>query len=209
MNGTKTEKKVVDRIAEVELSVLSFVKFLQAPFVDPVKRLSLSRLIEEPRRQGVLTKVSDDMVKKLFDFSILRLIDRIGVDQNLTFVAGARLCEFDRYGPGLHDFFAYEYKTRTLSRVSGSAPLLRKLTDGTKEKVDETESIRPVYQEQFDPCGMPFEFAKAAWLHYLEKKIDFFGIPSLGAQDALLENRSVPACCGRRPTTSICFCSRG
>lgn len=53
-------------------------------------------------------------------------------------------------------------ETGRVSRVSGSAPMPHKLVHGTKDKLDETESIRPMYREKFSAWSMSFAFAKAA-----------------------------------------------
>lgn len=47
INGTEAQQKVVARIAELELSVLSFSAFFRAVRVGSLKRLSFSRFIEE------------------------------------------------------------------------------------------------------------------------------------------------------------------
>lgn len=126
-------------------------------------------------------RFSDDMVKQWSNFAVLQLIDRKCGDQTLAFVAVAHLCEVDCHALGLHYWFPNKYKARKLSLVSGSAPLVLKLADSTKEKVAETDSIRSIYQEDFPTRGMSFEFTKTAWLEYLEKKLDYFGILSFGA----------------------------
>lgn len=72
-------------IAEEELCVLSFDSILRDFLVDPVKRLSFRRLIEECDSQGVLMKVLDAVVKKWFNFRILRLIEHMNVDPTLAF----------------------------------------------------------------------------------------------------------------------------
>lgn len=43
--------------------------------------------------------------------------------------------------------------------------------DGTEEKVARTETVCFLYGDEFANCGMSFEFAKAACLQYLEKKM--------------------------------------
>lgn len=40
---------------------------------------------------------------------------------------------------------------------------------------------------------MSFEFPKRAWLQYLGKKLDYFTVPPLGAQDASLMMHLSPA----------------
>lgn len=50
-----------------------------------------------------------------------------------------------------------------------------------------TELVRPICLEEFATHIMSFDFAKAAWLQYSEKEKNYFGIPSLDAQEALLK----------------------
>lgn len=71
--------------------------------------------------------------------------------------------------------------------------MVRKLVIVTEEKFAGTEWILPVYRKEFATRGMSFEFANAAWLQYLERKLDYFGVPSPGAQDELLKNYRSPA----------------
>lgn len=49
-----------------------------------------------------------------------------------------------------------------------------KLTDGTKEKIVRTEAVRSIYSKEFATRGMSFDFAKATWLQYLDKRTDYF-----------------------------------
>lgn len=109
VDDTKTQKNVIARIAKLEWSVLCFGVFFRAVRVGSVKRLSFSRLTEECRDQCVLMKVPDAKVKELFDFSILRLIDRTDVDPTLAFVAVARLCMVDWYACSSLDWFLHKY----------------------------------------------------------------------------------------------------
>lgn len=55
-----------------------------------------------------------------------------------------------------------------------------KLADGSKKSTAGTEETRPIYR------SMSLEFSKAFWSQYLDNKMDFFGVPSLEAQDVLL-----------------------
>lgn len=57
VDGTAAQKKVVSRIAKVELSLLSIGAFLRAVRGGPVEQLSFSRLVDECDGQGVLMKV--------------------------------------------------------------------------------------------------------------------------------------------------------
>lgn len=75
-------------------------------------------------------------------------------------------------------------KTEELSRVDGSASMVCKSADGSKEKI-RTEAICTIYHEEVPTRGVSFDFAKAAWLQYLVEKMDYFGFLSLDAQDAL------------------------
>lgn len=63
VNCTEAPKRVVCRIPEVEMSVLSFGCFLRAARVGPAKRLSLIRLIKKCDGQGVFMCVSKVIVK--------------------------------------------------------------------------------------------------------------------------------------------------
>lgn len=90
----------------------------------------------------------------------MRLIDQIDVDPTSAFAAVTRLYKLDCYAFGSHDWFLHKYSTEKLSRVIGSAAMVRKLAGGTKKKVAETESIRPVYCEEFSTRSMLFDFAK-------------------------------------------------
>lgn len=68
------------------------------------------------------------------------------------------------YDFGLHDWFPYEYRAGKLSRISGSAPIVLKLADGTEEKVTRIQSIRSIYRKEFPTRGMSFGLPK--WLGY-------------------------------------------
>lgn len=135
-------------------------------------------------------EVHDAMVKDCFDSGILRLVYRMRVDPALLFFVMTPLYEFDWYDIGLHDLFLYKYTTEKMSRVWSSAPMVCKLADGTEKKVSGTESIRPIYRQEVASHDMSFVFAKAAWLHYLIKKLNWWEVPSLGAQDTLLQKRA-------------------
>lgn len=64
------------------------------------------------------------------------------------------------------------------------------VADATEEIYHGTEAISPIHRKKFVTRGMLFKCAKPAWLEYLERKMDHFGIPSLEAQDSLLKRRS-------------------
>lgn len=49
------------------------------------------------------------------------------------------------------------------------------------------------FEGEFATRSKSFEFAEAACLQYLEKHLDYFEAPSLGAQDAFLKKRPSPA----------------
>lgn len=66
-----------------------------------------------------------------------------------------------------------------------------KLADGTEKKATWTKAIRPVYREAFVTRDISLDFAKAAWLQYLERKLNYVGVPSLGARDALLKKHPI------------------
>lgn len=97
INGTEAQQKFVARIAEIELSVVSFDAFFQAVRVGLVKRFSFSHFVEECDGPGVLMKVLEAMIKEWIDFSTLLFIDRIDVDLTLVLVAVAHLCEINWY----------------------------------------------------------------------------------------------------------------
>lgn len=111
-------------------------------------------------------RVPKAMIKKWFDYGTVRLIEGMKVDPTLTFVAVALLCKFDWDALGSHDRFPYGYNIEKLSRVSGSAPMDRKLGDDTEEKIAGTDAVRPFYCEESATCGMSFEFAEADRLQY-------------------------------------------
>lgn len=54
--------------------------------------------------------------------------------------------------------------TGKLSRVGGSAPMIRKLADSAEEKIDRTKEIRPTYRNECTTRGMSLESAKAMWV---------------------------------------------
>lgn len=71
--------------------------------------------------------------------------------------------------------------------------MVRKLADGTKKKVAGTNSVRRIHREEIPKRGVPFEFAKVSRLKHMGKKLDYFGFPSIGAQEELLKNHRSPA----------------
>lgn len=77
-----------------------------------------------------------------------------------------------------------------LFRVSVLAQTVPKLPDGTAKKVEKTESICPIYREEFEARDMSFEFSKVDWLQYLGKETDYIGVLSVVEQNVLLKERS-------------------
>lgn len=114
----------------------------------------------------------------------------MGFEPPLAFIAVARLCEFDWDAHGLHVFFHCEYMTVKLRRIGGSAPMVHKLADGTEEKIAGTDTVRSIYSAEFAMRGTSFYFARADWLQYLQKKVDYFGVPSHEARHAELKRLS-------------------
>lgn len=153
----------------------------------PLKRLSLSRAINECEGQGALIGVPEVMFKERFDFGILRLIDRMYVGTTLPFVAVARLCKVDWDAHGLHDWLPYEYESEKFCCVIGSAPMVCKPVVVTERNVAGSDSVRTIYCEEFAKLGISVEFARGAWLQYSDKKLGSIGVPSVAAQDALLK----------------------
>lgn len=70
--------------------------------------------------------------------------------------------------------------------------MVRRLADSTEENVVGTDSVHPDYCEELAKSSTSFEFAKAAWLRYSEKNLDYFGVPSLASRDALLKKHPNP-----------------
>lgn len=133
------------------------------------------------------------IVEKWLDYGIQSLIGCMEVDKTLLFVAVASLCGVDWDALGSHDWLPNEYKTENLSHVGGQASMVFKMADSTKEKIADTETVRPEYCGEFSVHDMLFDCANAAWLQYLDKKMDYFGVLSLEAQNALLERHCSPA----------------
>lgn len=69
--------------------------------------------------------------------------------------------------------------------------MVRKLADGSEEKVERTESIRSIYRENFATCAMSFDFAKVVWLQYLETRMKYLSVQCLDTQDELLKDRPI------------------
>lgn len=65
--------------------------------------------------------------------------------------------------------------------------MIRKLTHGTKEKIDGIETVRPFYRSEFATRGKLLEWKKAVQLYDSGKKIFSFRNPSYYAHDALLK----------------------
>lgn len=74
-----------------------------------------------------------------------------------------------------------------------SAPIIRKLADGTEEQNVASEVACPIYREEVATRRISFDFAEVTWLQYLDKKMYYFEVPSIEAQDMLLKRRSSPA----------------
>lgn len=129
------------------------------------------------------------MVKEWFDHGILRLIHHREVDTTVSFVAVARQSEVDWDALGFCDWYHYAHSTGKLSHVGGLASMVCKLADGIEKMITDTESVRHIYCQEFATRDMSFDFAKAVWLQYPDKKEDYFRIPSLEARDALLKRR--------------------
>lgn len=72
------------------------------------------------------------MVRALFDIGIIFLIARMIVDLTLPLVAVTCFSEVNSDALGSYHIFSYESRTGKLSRLNGSAPIARKLPDGTK-----------------------------------------------------------------------------
>lgn len=135
-------------------------------------------------------KLSNTLLKEWFDFGILWLSDSMDAAPTLAFVAVAHLCEVDWNGIGSQNLFQYQCKTGNVSRVSELAPIVCKLADGTEIKVERTESLRPIRLEELATRYFSFEFGNAVCLQYFEKKMDYFVVRSLDAQEALLKRSS-------------------
>lgn len=119
MIRTKTQKKVVHRIVEVELWILCFGAFFRAVRIGPMKQLSFSRVIDKCDGRGAPMMDPDAMIKGRVVFGILRSIDRMDVDPALPFVAVARLCEVDWHILWSHDLFSFEYRTEKCLVLEG------------------------------------------------------------------------------------------
>lgn len=63
VNLIEMQKRVIDPIVEVVLPALIFGAILRAVSIDPVKRVSFSRLIEECEEQGMVSCVPDGRIK--------------------------------------------------------------------------------------------------------------------------------------------------
>lgn len=161
--------------------MLLFDIFVRAVRVGSVKRFSFSGLVEESNGQVALVRVAKTMIQKWLVYGTLKSIKRTEVDPALAFDDVARLCEVDWDRPGSHGWFCYGYRTAKLPRVVRFAPMVLELADGTDEKIAKTEAGRPIHRKMFDTRGVLFDFKKAVWVEYLDKKMDYFEIPSLAA----------------------------
>lgn len=120
--------------------------FFGAVCVGPVKKLSLSRVIQECDGQSVMMCVPKATISECFDYGYLRLIDRMEVQSTLECVAVARLCEVEWDALRSYDWFQYDFKTGKSSRVGDLVPVIRKLADGTEAKNNGTDGMRPIYR---------------------------------------------------------------
>lgn len=80
-------------IAEVKISVLMIGSLFLATRVGPVKSSSFYRIIEELDGLGVLMCLPKMIIKKWFDYGILRFVDRIYDDKLLEFFSVASMFE--------------------------------------------------------------------------------------------------------------------
>lgn len=67
------------------------------------------------------------------------------------------------------------------------------MAGSSEETIISTKAVRSMYCKAFATRGKLLDFAKAAWLQYLNKKMYYFGVQLLDAQDAFLKRRSSPA----------------
>lgn len=63
----------------------------------------------------------------------------------------------------LHDWSFCKYRTRNMSRVEGSPPMVRQLLDDTEEINAGREAVRPIYREDIATPDLSFYFAAASW----------------------------------------------
>lgn len=143
-------------------------------------------MVTSYKSRGAILRVPFLLIKKWFPFGFLRLLDTMDVNPVLAFVAIARLCETNWSALDDQSWFSYEYDEGTLIILRGTELLKRILPDGTKEWRDGEEEIRPIYRKDYESCGMMEAFAKAAWLWYIDSGEDYYELPSLEAQDTLL-----------------------
>lgn len=88
-----------------------------------------------------------------------------------------------------HNCFPYDYDSWTVIDVRDPSKMIWRLPDGFKEKVGGSDN-RPIHIDEFADICMTLELAKAALEQFCQKEEDYFGIPSLKAQNSISNSTS-------------------
>lgn len=183
------ERTTVARIAEIEFSILSLGAFLRATRVGVIERISFDSMVTSFKSCDAIIRVEFPFLKKWFNFGILRLLDRMYVNPVLVFVGIARFCGVDWSVLSDQSLFSYEYDDGVLIILRETKPFKWILPHGTEEWLDEGEQISPICRKEYEFLGMTKTLAKLAWSRYIGNGEDFYKLPSLEAQDELLNPR--------------------
>lgn len=109
MEDTVHERRLIRRIAEMELNVLLRGTFFRLVRYGAVMRLGYERMVVGSQGYDALVRVPTTMIEDWFGLGILRLIRNMKVDPMLALVPVARVAEVSRAALPDQKGFTYDY----------------------------------------------------------------------------------------------------
>lgn len=109
MEGTVHERRLVGRIAEVELNVLSLSSLFRLVLYGVVRCLLYGHMMVGCQGYGALERIPTAMIDKWFGFGIVCLIRNMEVDLVLVLILKARVADVDYAALPEQELFLHDY----------------------------------------------------------------------------------------------------
>lgn len=132
-----------------------------------------------------LLRVARGLNKDWFDFEGMHLLTKLDVEPSTALLAGSRVCKLNRNTLNDHDWFPYDFDTKTIINNRGLNTTIRCVPDGSVDRVGGGD-VRALYIDEFDDLCVTLEFAKALLNRSRRRRDPYFGIPLLEANDGVL-----------------------
>lgn len=190
MSGTRVCEHV-GHMAEIAMKLTTLGVFLRMVRHGVVNMLPTEDMIRNGDSDGVLIRVSQDMIRQWFGSDIFCVLRRMCCNLILSLTAIARIAEADWDGTRM-ERIPFEHERAKFMIILRKSGMMSRRADGTKLTEGGHNEIRLVYREEFADRGMSRDFAERAWHRFFETADNYKKYPVSDEQNRVTGYRICP-----------------